>query len=143
MWISGVNSLARQYSRRVVVSALCCLSMVSIDAMADPRIDYLLHCAGCHLENGRGSPPDVPDMRGTLGFLASSVEGRSYLVRVPGASFAPISDAALAEVINYMLSTFELEHEGAELYTEEEVAASRRISLYNPQVLRDTLLESL
>lgn len=143
MWAFGKNSLAFQYNRYVVVLALCCLSLGSIDAVADPRINYLLHCAGCHLENGSGSPPDVPDMRETLGFLASSIEGRSYLVRVPGASYAPISDAALAEVINWMLENYELKQEGAAHYTEEEVAASRRLPLYNPQALRDTLLKSL
>lgn len=143
MWASGKNSLALQCNRYVLGVALFCLSLVSISAAADSRIDYLLHCAGCHLENGSGSPPDVPDMRETLGFLASSADGRAYLVRVPGASFAPISDAALAEVINYMLSTFVLKQEGAALYTEEEVAANRHEPLYNPQILRDTLLESL
>lgn len=143
MWTLGKNSLALQCGRCVLSVALYCLSLVSVSAAADSRINYLLHCAGCHLENGRGSPPDVPDMRETLGFLASSGEGRSYLVRVPGASYAPVSDAALAEVINYMLNNFELKQEGAALYTEEEVAANRRIPLYNPQTLRDALLRAL
>ena len=32
-----------------------------------PSFAYLLHCAGCHLENGAGDPPDIPDLRDELG----------------------------------------------------------------------------
>lgn len=119
------------------------MGLVSFEAVADPRSDYLLHCAGCHLEDGRGSPPAIPDMRETLGFLSTFAEGRSYLVRVPGASQAPISDAALAEVVNWMLKNYSLKQESGALYTEAEVSANRRIPLYNPEALRETLLKSL
>lgn len=136
------NSLALAHNRLAFL-ALCCLSLVTIEAVADPRSDYLLHCGGCHLENGRGSPPAIPDMRETLGFLSNFAEGRSYLVRVPGASQAPISDAALAEVMNWMLMNYSLKQEAGALYSEEEVSANRRIPLYNPEALREILLESL
>lgn len=137
------HSLTLAGNRSVSVLALCSLSLVTTDAMADPRSDYLLHCAGCHLEDGSGSPPAIPDMRETLGFLSTFVDGRSYLVRVPGASQAPIGDAALAEVVNWMLKNYTLKQEPGALYTEEEVSANRRIPLYNPEALRDTLLKSL
>lgn len=115
---------------------------MAIEAAAEPRSDYLLHCVGCHLDDGRGSPPAIPDMRETLGFFSNFPEGRSYLVRVPGASQAPISDLALAEVMNWMLKNYSLKQEAGELYTEEEVSANRRIPLYNPEALRKILLES-
>lgn len=143
MWTLIRNSHPHAHNRFVVFLALCSLSLVPIEAAADPRSDYLLHCAGCHLENGRGSPPDIPDMRETLGFLSKFAEGRSYLVRVPGAAQAPISDAALAEVMNWMLTNYPLKEEGGALYTEEEVTANRHIPLYDPEALRKTLLKSL
>jgi cytochrome c peroxidase len=110
-------------------------------AIADARIDYLLHCSGCHLENGSSSLPDVPDLRETLGYFASFEAGRSYLIRVPGASQAPISDAALADVINWMLLNYELKHPGAPLFNAEEISANRRVPLYAPDPLRVSLLK--
>lgn len=120
---------------------LASLLPVSTAAIADARIDYLLYCSGCHLENGSSSPPDVPDLRLTLDYFASFPAGRSYLVRVPGAAQAPISDAALAEVMNWMLSNFELQQSDLAPFTAQEVAANRKIPLYDPQALRASLLE--
>lgn len=71
-----------------------------------PRVNYMIHCMGCHLADGSGNPPDVPDARGEMGRMLAVDGGRAYLVQVPGAAQAPISDAELAGVINYMLETF-------------------------------------
>jgi hypothetical protein len=75
-------------------------------AMADPRSDYLMHCAGCHLADASGKPPYVPSLAGPLGRIAASPEGRDYLARVPGAAQAPISDDRLAAVLNWLLLEF-------------------------------------
>jgi hypothetical protein len=75
-------------------------------AMADPRSDYLMHCAGCHLADASGKPPYVPSLAGPLGRIAASPEGRDYLARVPGAAQAPISDGRLAAVLNWLLLEF-------------------------------------
>jgi mono/diheme cytochrome c family protein len=75
-------------------------------AMADPRSDYLMHCAGCHLADAGGKPPYVPSLAGPLGRIAASPEGRDYLARVPGAAQAPISDDRLAAVLNWLLLEF-------------------------------------
>ena len=85
--------------RRREVLAAGILLAITATTSADPRSDYLLHCAGCHLANGRGSPPSVPSLAGPLGRIVSSPEGRDYLARVPGAAQAPISDNALAAVL--------------------------------------------
>jgi hypothetical protein len=79
---------------------------LSLTASADPRSDYLLHCAGCHLTDARGVPGLVPSLAGPLGRIASSPEGRDYIARVPGAAQAPISDEALAAVLNWLLLEF-------------------------------------
>ena len=82
------------------------LACAAVPAAADPRADYLMHCAGCHLADGRGSPPEVPSLAGPLGYIAASPAGRDYLARVPGAAQAPISDDALAAVLNWVLLEF-------------------------------------
>lgn len=91
------------------------------------RVNYMLHCMGCHLADGSGGPPDVPDVRGEMGCLLSVEGGRQYLVQVPGASQAPISHAELAAVVNYMLETFNAETLPADYVplTKDEVAKWR------------------
>jgi mono/diheme cytochrome c family protein len=66
----------------------------------------MLQCQGCHLPDGSGSPGRVPDLRGELARLLHAPEGRSYLVQVPGSAQSPLSDAALAEVLNWMVQRF-------------------------------------
>ncbi len=73
---------------------------------ADPKVDYLLHCSGCHMPDGSGLNNVVPTLHNTMGRMVAETEGRSYIVRVPGASQAPISDEKLTEVLNWMLTEF-------------------------------------
>lgn len=110
-------------------------------ASADPRVDYLLHCAGCHLADARGVPGSVPSLAGPLGRIASSPEGRDYIARVPGAAQAPISDEALAAVLNWLLLEFNrdtLPHDFKPIRG-SEVARSRSQVLADPLKLRDEL----
>jgi mono/diheme cytochrome c family protein len=85
------------------------LAAAAAAAVAEPRADYLMHCAGCHLADGRGDPPEVPSLAGPLGYIAASPAGRDYLARVPGAAQAPISNEALAAVLNWVLLEFNRE----------------------------------
>ena len=82
------------------------LLAIAVPAVADPRSDYMMHCAGCHLADASGKPPYVPSLAGPLGRIAASPEGRDYLARVPGAAQAPISDDELAAVLNWLLFEF-------------------------------------
>lgn len=75
-------------------------------AVADPRTDYLLHCMGCHLADGSGTPPGIPALRERVGYYLRLPGGRDYLLRVPGASNAPLSDARLAGVLNWVVTEF-------------------------------------
>jgi len=110
-------------------------------AGADPRSDYLMHCAGCHLADGSGLPPEVPSLAGPLGRIVSSPAGRDYVARVPGAAQAPLSDEALAAVLNWLL----LEFNRATLPVNfqalrpGEVARSRARVLADPLKLRNEL----
>ncbi|MFY3134311.1 c-type cytochrome [Achromobacter ruhlandii] len=92
------------------------------------RADYVLQCAGCHRVDGRGSTPHgIPDFRNSVGAFTHLPAGREYLIRVPGAAFSPLSDAELANVLNWLLRTFSPAQlpTGFQPYTESEVAAAR------------------
>ncbi len=106
----------------------------------NPRFDYLLHCGGCHLEDGRGDPPEVPDLRVDLPYMIGFEEGRAYLVQVPGSAQAPISDGALADVLNWIIDTYNPELGGEfERFTAEEVEKHRAIRLLDPKRARAAL----
>ena len=127
--------------RKREVLAGSILLAIAATASADPRGDYLLHCAGCHLADGRGNPPSVPSLAGPLGVIVSSREGRDYLARVPGAAQAPISDDALAAVLNWVLLQFnaaKLPRDFKPLRA-SEIAHSRARVLTDPLKLRRKL----
>lgn len=116
------------------------LALVS-PAEADTRTDYLLHCGGCHLQDGTGAPDDVPSLRDTLGWIVSVPQGREYLARVPGASQSLLDDAKLAAVINWVLTEFNsatLTDDFRPL-TAVEVGEARGDVLMNPLKLRAEL----
>lgn len=102
--------------------------------MSDPRSDYLLHCAGCHRPDGTGLPPDVPSLAGPLGPLVAAPGGRDYLARVPGAAQAPLSDEALAAVLNWVILEFNADSVPPDFVplSGKEVGASRRQVLADP-----------
>lgn len=110
-------------------------------AGADPRSDYLMHCAGCHLADARGLPPEVPSLAGPLGRIVSSPAGRDYIARVPGAAQAPLSNEALAAVLNWLLLEFNRATLPADFQAlrPAEVARSRSLVLADPVRLRNEL----
>jgi len=109
-----------------------------------PQIDYMLQCQGCHLADGRGAPGKVPALQGMARFL-SVPGGRAFLVRVPGASQSPLTDAQLAAVLNWMLAHFgpaELAQKQPP-YTAGEVSRLRRPPLVDVAGERARLLQAL
>ena len=107
------------------LAALLCVAAAG--AGADARIDYMLHCMGCHLEDGTGLPPAVPALAERVGYYLEIPGGREYLVQVPGSANAPLSDAALAEVLNWIVERFGGASMPAEFspYSADEVAKAR------------------
>jgi mono/diheme cytochrome c family protein len=130
-----------------VLAAIACISVSAPLAVADQSADvnYMIHCMGCHLADGSGAPPQVPDVRGEMGRLLAASGGREYLVQIPGAATSPISDRELAAVINYMLQTFSAATlpGGFAPFTEDEVKRRRPQWLNDPEPVRKQLLESL
>ena len=102
---------------------------------------YILHCGGCHLPDGRGVEPEVPTLVNELGKLIQLPGGRDYIIRVPGASQAPISDQQLADILNYILVEFN-ENTLADNFkplSGAEVAIARPNILADPFKHRDEL----
>ncbi|MCP3984668.1 MAG: cytochrome c [bacterium] len=70
-----------------------------------PAEGYVLHCSGCHGLDGHGVPGTVPTLHG-VGRFGSTPEGRAYLASVPGVAQAPIGDAELATLLNWVLESY-------------------------------------
>ena len=80
------------------------------NAAASPHSDYMLHCMGCHLADGAGAPTaGIPRFAGWIGYYLETAEGRAYLAQVPGSANAPLDDAALAAVLNWIIEYFAAE----------------------------------
>jgi cytochrome c553 len=90
--------------------------------------NWTLNCQGCHRPDGTGSAGTTPSLKGTVGKFLTVPLGREYLSRVPGVATSPLSDADLAEVLNWMLWRFDQEHVPADFspFTVAEVADLRR-----------------
>ncbi|MCP5179037.1 MAG: hypothetical protein H6993_14025 [Pseudomonadales bacterium] len=114
---------------------------VAAAAVADARVDYMLHCQGCHLPELEGSPGIVPGLRGDVGRIAGVPGGREYLVRVPGASQSPLSDAALAGVLNWIMENYNADTRPPDFmpFTTDEVARWRGNALRNPEATREEI----
>lgn len=127
-----LNKLKATVKQLLIIASLLLISG-SLYA-ASPRINYLLHCSGCHGTGGAGAPPNVPTLHEELGSMLSVPQMRSYLVRVPGASQAPLSDADLADVINWILEEFNADTlpENFRLLTRAEVSEARSKPLADP-----------
>ncbi len=98
------------------------------EAGLSPASNYLLGCAGCHGETGVSNAQLVPELQGKVGFFLNTAEGRSYLVRLPNIAFSTLSDAELAEMLNYMVVTIggASRPAGAKPYTAAEVTRWRK-----------------
>ena len=131
-------SLRRHYrhlDRYLLVPILLLLLIASHPvAAAGPRINFLLYCSGCHRPGGEGKPPHVPTLHHELGRMLSVPQMRAYLVRIPGAIQAPINDAELTAVINWVLEEFNADTlpRGFEYLSVEEVTAARKNILADP-----------
>jgi hypothetical protein len=99
---------------------------------------YLLHCSGCHRGDGSGVPGVAPDLR-KIGALLETQAGRAYLGRVPGVAQAPVDDAALARLLNWVLA--EIAGTPPEpAYTPAEIGVLRDAPLRDPVSARRALL---
>ena len=81
-------------------------SFSGVDNPERARVNYILNCQGCHGPDGAGSADgDVPRMKNFLGNFLSVEGGREFLIRVSGVANAPLTDASIAELLNWTLHT--------------------------------------
>jgi len=109
----------------------------------EPRVNYQLHCMGCHRADGAGEQGRLPSMRRTLVPFSAVPDGREFLLRVPGSAQSPLSDAELAVLMNWMvrnLSDLPLPADFVD-YTAEEVGRVRHRPLVKIIDERNRLLE--
>ncbi|HZO23381.1 MAG TPA: hypothetical protein VFB37_12835 [Steroidobacteraceae bacterium] len=131
---------------RVLTFCAVLLGSVSYPAIAyEPAVNYMLQCMGCHAPKGEGEPGRVPSLRDTLVPFASIADGRKFLVQVPGAAQSTLSDAELAELLNWMIQTLSTAPPSGTLahYTAAEVARYRRTPLINVRAMRNRLFAQL
>jgi hypothetical protein len=120
------------------------LAAMNVADALEPRVNYMLSCMGCHLENGAGAPGKVPSIRNTIVPFAQLVAGRRYLVQVPGTSQSPLSNREVAELLNWMMRNLSARPipPGLADFTEAEVASYRVKRLTNIGGARASLLKS-
>lgn len=71
------------------------------------RVDFLLHCSGCHAQDGRGlEHKGIPALKDQVGYFLRTDSGRAYLMQIPGLLSAGMPDARAADVTNYILTRF-------------------------------------
>ena len=138
---SLTNKLLRAGLCLIVISASWTSPVAAEQERVNPpAFSYLLHCSGCHIEDGSGNPPEVPDLRKNLDKLLRSETGRGYMLRVPGITDTPITPQEMASLMNWLITEFHPELEDFRLISAEEVIRGRATRLTNPLKVRQTLL---
>jgi cytochrome c553 len=109
----------------------------------EPQINYALQCMGCHTPDGAGVQDRVPSIRDTLVPFAGIADGRRYLVQVPGSSQSTLSNAELAELLNWMIRNLSGVTPPSTLapFTEQEVQEYRTQTLSQVRATRERLLK--
>jgi mono/diheme cytochrome c family protein len=109
------------------------------------RQGWVLNCMGCHTADGSGIPGKVPALRESIGHFVAMPEGREFVMRVPGASNSALSDAELANVLNWVLATMNASSRpvGFRPYTAEEISTHRRPALTDVAKARMGLVKKL
>jgi mono/diheme cytochrome c family protein len=93
-----------------------------------PRLDYLLHCSGCHGATGAGVPSrGIPRLKGEVAKFLWVPEGRAYLAQVPGVRNANLDDAEVARLLDWLPGAMDSEHRPPDVppFSAEEVGRLR------------------
>lgn len=109
------------------------------------KINYMLHCQGCHLPEATGFAGKVPRMKDFVGYFSHSDEGRAFLIRVPGVATSSLPDDQLAELMNWLLLTYSKQQLPQPFlpFTTDEVAALRPDLEADPQTTRMRILQQI
>jgi hypothetical protein len=126
------------------LSLMWCLNLQA-EGLGSPQINYILHCQGCHLADGAGTPEKVPALKNEVGRFLQVPGGREFLIQVPGTSQSALTDAEVAAVLNWILENFSSEQlpAGFVPYTAEEISHYRRQPLANALKVRAELMAQI
>lgn len=95
---------------KTLCAALALIMASVMNAVAEQKATeahYVLYCSGCHRLDGRGSMKGrIPDFVGSIGHIAGTEQGRSYIARVPGVKNSGLNEGETAAVLNYVLDRF-------------------------------------
>ena len=127
------------------LAAVLMLALVSAVAAYEPRVNFQLQCMGCHHADGAGEEGRVPSVRRTLVPFSATAEGRDFVMRVPGVAQAPLSDAEVAALLNWMARNLSDVPVPADFvdYTPAEVGLARHRPLVAVREIRSRLLNGL
>lgn len=136
--------------RRAAAITVGVVSLLAAAAQAnaghyDAAMNYRLNCEGCHKADGSGQPGYVPDFRNSVARFLSTPEGRAYLASVPGTAQSLLTDEERAQVLNWIVRTFDPDHLPADFdpYTAAEAAQWRYNAQSRPGIVRTNLLAQL
>lgn len=95
------------------------------------RQNYILKCQGCHGPKAQGNLSNTPPMADMIARFLAVPGGREFLGRVPGVATAAVSDAELAELLNWTLYRFDAAHlpPGFKPYGAAEIGKLRKSPL--------------
>jgi hypothetical protein len=115
----------------LAAAAFCALSAGAAEPapqLPAAQSDYLLGCGGCHGIHGQTNSKIVPDLKDQAGYFLNTPEGRAYLIQLPNVAFLPISDKAVAEMMNFVVFTLggDSAPPGAKRFDAREVGALRK-----------------
>lgn len=130
----------------LVAGALLLSGAALADGDRSARLQYILHCTGCHQADGSGAPDSgVPSVRDQLGHFLKVPDGRAFLVKVPGTSNSALSNTDIARLLNWMVRGFSAPTLPADFapYSEGEVAALRSAPLDNVAAERAAIVTEL
>ena len=121
--------------------ALILLAQPLLAADTKARADYILVCSGCHGMTGQGTEiGGVPAFPASVGRIAASERGRTYMMHVPGVVSNALDNAEIAAVTNYVLNEW---GDGAAPFTEGEVTRRRAIPIKDVVAERRGLAQEL
>jgi hypothetical protein len=132
-------------NRAAMMALGAALLIASSGAHAEPPSQlYMLNCWGCHRPNGEGIPGTAPPLQGAADFLKVK-GGRQYLIEVPGVSQSALSNAQVAEVMNWIMRTFNGNQLPSDFkpYTTDEVKQLRAVRMLEITKTRDALIAEM
>lgn len=140
------RALAFGFSGLAAVAVCLPAGTKALASVQNPHISYMLHCMGCHLDDGTGSKIGlIPSIPGIAGHFLKHPKGRIYLVNVPGVVNAALPDDETAAVLNYILDVWAKPDmpPDAKPFTGEEVHELRKIKIDDITLLRKEISADL